>query len=153
VSDRYSTAIHEAGHAVMACRLKRPIGDATIVPICGANGKVDIDFSALEDAKEWAAQVAMCLIASYGACLAGRAGMMGTYQDGERARSTLETYTDDPEAFEKCKTLAVEMMHRPENIAAVQRLAKLLLERETIDGDAVRACIAQADSDLKEGMR
>jgi hypothetical protein len=149
------TAIHEAGHAVMAHRLCLPIHSVSLIPVVvdgiRRNGGT---YPLNPDAwKEQPEKVAKCFLAAWPACLAaGVSGHVGRQDDMDKALRILWEWLKDEQAARKvyaeCETCASEMMGRPENIEAVKQLANLLLKRKKIDGADVQARIQQSDLDL-----
>lgn len=133
----------------MACRLNVPFRCVTIDPAVaeGNNGGLmDPDFTV---ASRREAHASMLLsLAGYFACDAANVANYGWDTDVLRAQGTARIWWkgDDPiAAYNKAKACAEDMMRKPENRAAVERLSALLLEHRTLDADVVRSCIAQAD--------
>lgn len=149
------TAIHEAGHAVAHVRLRphRGLGYATIVPN-HENGTAGNSIHEDEwdcNAESMQGEVTV-LCAGYGACVA--AGMdetlarEGCDSDFEKAEQIIRGWSLSP-LSEQLK-LAIEMMQRPENRKAVQRLADELMKRQTVDGDEVGVIVEVSDGATTE---
>lgn len=153
MSDLRCTAIHEAGHAVMAYRLDLQIHSISLIPtvVDGAlrNGGTHI-YGAIES-KAHATETALCSLAAFPACVAaGVDGWLGRQEDMDGALQALWKWFDDaPAVYKECEARADAMMNESKNKAAVERLAALLLERKIINGADVRDCIAQSDRDIR----
>ncbi len=153
---RRSTAYHEAGHAVMAVLLGRPIEKVTISPahlqaggsrlgVCKIQkGRTKPSKSGLED------EVLILLAGMVGEALAtGRYNQAGAAKDLQMVQTLLTTNraTDDTR-FQK---LARRMLDKTEHLLfapaakqALRRVAQELMERETISGRAVRHFVDEA---------
>jgi hypothetical protein len=157
-----STAIHEAGHAVACYRFwpTRYVGDLTIVEdrennAAGSHETLEaLEFPWSDDSEEQARQDAefekgaIYYCAGYAATIV--AGIpeadaaRGAWSDFERA----EHCTRVPLATSKQR--AVELMTRPENVAAVTRLADELIARGTIPSEEIDFLIDIADGNATE---
>jgi hypothetical protein len=108
-------------------------------------GRVETEgepFSAVstDEAKD---QALFCL-AGYAACLVAGCENVGFNTDFNDAYRLSTKWGSD--LFEEWKSQAVEMMRTPQNRRAVELVAILLLERGTIEGEAIRECIFQSDA-------
>lgn len=137
------TAIHEAGHAVAFVRLRSDLPWAypdfvTIEPGEDYLGRY-VEASLGSEVRETGLADAIAVCAGYAATVA--AG----YSEDEATRGCGSDfkYVNEwtgvplPVAMEG----AVEFMRRPENVAAVARLAELLLARGTVDGAEVERVV------------
>ncbi len=153
MSDQRHTAVHEAGHAVMACRLGIEVQSITLVPqvVDGIRRNGGTHLRGAIVSKQDAIDTALCFLAAFPACVAaGVDGWLGRQDDMDGALSVLSKWVENAEvAYDECEARANAMMGESKNKAAVERLASLLLERRSLDGDAVLACIAQSDADLE----
>lgn len=140
----------------MAHRLDLGIDYVSLVPTV-VDGVKRNGGTHLLDSDAWKKQpeqVAKFALAAWPACIAaGVDGYLGRQDDMNKALLTLFLWLKNEPAARKvyaeCETCANEIMGRPQNIAAVERLASFLLERKEIDGADVQACIVQSDADLK----
>lgn len=153
---RLATAYHEAGHAVMATLLGRPIEKVTICPAqmqAGASrlgvckiqkGRTKPSQDAIED------EVMILLAGMAGEALAtGRYNQGGAAQDLHMVRTLLMTSrAKDEKRFQK---LARRMLDKTEHLLfapaakhALRQIAEQLLEKETISGRAVRHLVDEA---------
>ena len=152
-SDRRHVAYHEAGHAVANCRFEILQTKATIVPRGGFSGAV------VSEGKDhlWSADQAQSQVLSF---CAGYAALIAT---GLERGIALQGCDDDIDAaagliadWALSGTLidwqarAVELMSRPENIRAVDFVAKELLKHETLYGDYVGMLIQWADGNITD---
>jgi hypothetical protein len=146
-SRRRQTAIHEAGHAVAFYRLFenfRMSWYVTIVPDPDDDTLGHHAFEGDFSNPDRDSDHETCSCAGYGAVRAsGQEESEATWGCGfdfENVRSDLEA----------AKARALDLMTRPENVRAVQRLADELLSRETIPGDEIEVLIDVADGELSE---
>jgi len=152
--DFTTTALHEAGHAVAHMRLGirqdavsiQPNDEKKTLGYCSAEG--------LEHVwdREGAEPQALALYAGYAALLAAgypqEVAEHGAWGDFEQAEQLIEYWgIGTPEEW---RAKSVEFMARPENVAAVRRLADGLMQYKTIDGQLIDLFIAVADGEITE---
>ena len=149
--DDEQTAIHEAGHAVAFYRLfeGRYGGPLTIEPTeetSGSHKAEELTFSLDvedEDVLDGREREGVYACAGYAALVAAGypddVAQLGCESDFEVATETSER------DLAVVKLEAVELMSRPENITAVQRIAQELSSRKRLDSDVVDVLIEVAD--------
>ena len=122
-----AVAIHEAGHAVAHVRLGLDHDGANIIPdedgqLGGAAGEGQEHVEGERGAKH----VVLAFCAGYAALVAaGHAedtARVGADDDFEQAREVIDSW-GLPGGFESWQAQAVELMSRPENVAAVALVA------------------------------
>ena len=145
-------AIHEAGHAVAHYRLRLELGYVSIV----AQGK---NAGAVTGAGVYhvhnrmdAKKQVIAYLAGYAALVARgydeETALQGTGSDMECVSELFELWNLND--LDKWKSLAVKMMSRPKNIAAIDRLARELETRQKFDSDMAMVFIEVADGDSTE---
>lgn len=145
-------AMHEAGHAVACHRLfpDRLSWILTIEPNEYSFGRIESEYwefsidGDLEVAEQYFLDDAVFACAGYGAMKAAgytdERAQWGCEPDFERAGHRLE----------RAKTKAVALMALPDNIRAVDRLAKELMRHRTLDGDHMGIVIDVSDGGTTE---
>jgi hypothetical protein len=159
--DLTTTALHEAGHAVASKRLFpwRPVDDLSIVPnydegTAGSHETLEaVEFDLTDDPAELERQneefrkQAVYQCAGYAALIAAgysqREASHGCGADFARGTNAYITLKD-------AQRRAVDLMRNTENVAAVARIAKALIEHGTLDPDNVDALISVADGEMTE---
>jgi len=151
------TACHEAGHAVAFVRLfdGREQGRVTIEPrgdAAGCHLAEVLSFPPTED--ETPEQRATIENEAIYAC-AGYAALVATGYSKEEAGRGCDSDFEDAEAGSKksleiVKKEAVLLMSRPENMKAVARIAKELIQEKTLDADQVEILIEIEDGHTTE---
>jgi len=157
-NSRRATAYHEAGHAVMAVLLGRPIEKVTVSPgqlqaggsrlgVCKIQkGRTKPSKNGLQD------DVMILLAGMVGESLAtGRYNQAGATQDLQMVRALLTANRAKNDArFQK---LARRMLGKTEHLLfapaakqALRHVAEELSERETISGRAVRHFVEEAQN-------
>lgn len=151
-----ATAYHEAGHAVMAVLLGRPIEKVTICPTQLATGGNRLGVCKIQKGRTKPSKTAtddevMILLAGMvgEALVTGRYNQAGASQDLQRVHMLLTANrAKDEKRFQK---LARRMLDKTEHTLfapaakqALQRVAEELLERETISGRAVQHFMDEA---------
>ena len=160
MEDKTITALHEAGHAVAFVRLwqvGRVSRRVTIVnddEMLGRHSVEDLVFKVASNTDDSAVQnaefekEAIYCFAGYAAVLAAGhsddTALDGCTTDFDQARQCTET------PLEIIKQQAVALMHLPENIAAVRRLADELIHRQTISGDEIDMLVDVSDGSMSE---
>ena len=148
------TAIHEAGHAVAHVRLGLDHEGAHIV----ADGNGLLGAATGEgQAHVWntagAERVVLAFCAGYAALVAsgGDHGQAvdGTGDDFEQAQELIDFWglAGDLAVWQR---RAVELMRKPENLAAVALVARHLQERKRLDGELVDVLVSVADGETTE---
>lgn len=149
-----ATAIHEAGHAIAHARLGIDQHSVSIVrdPVKRTLGAV-----AAEGANHvWDASQARDQVIAY---LAGYAAMRaagysraeanaGAWGDFEHAQHLIDFWLDRPLPYWKAR--AVALMRKPDNVKAVQILARWLRARNTLEGNLLSAVICYATGEWSE---
>lgn len=150
-----ATAYHEAGHAVMACLVGRPIQNVTISPAKIQTGgvrlgAVKIQKGRRKSSNDWLEDEVLILFAGMVAesKFTGRYCERGASSDLAAIRRLLSSRARNEKQLEK---LERRMLNKTEyvldelaNEKAVESIAKELIEKETISGRAVRHFLNQA---------
>ncbi len=153
--DKQQTAIHEAGHAVAHCRLSIEHDGAHIVPddeagLLGAAIGAGIRHVWSEPEAQ-SMVIAFC--AGYGALIAAGypddVAIAGTDDDFGQAQQLLSFWSLSGH-LDDWKARAVQLMRKPENVAAVALVARHLLDRERLDGEFVDVLVEVADGESTE---
>jgi len=139
-----TTAYHEAGHAVVALALGRPVQQVSIRPNATRLGECQLKkgaFRPTADALETQVLILLAGLAAEGRRL-GRYDWDGATLDLREARSLLRSRAGRERALER---LERRMLDKAEHLladdatwAAVERIAAELLLKETISGRAAR---------------
>jgi hypothetical protein len=153
MSDDHHTALHEAGHVVMAYRLNAPVWWATIDDADHAGGQADqsarlAGYSYDENQAHGVETQVAILLAGYAACIAADFGekraMIGCGNDFNRSRwALIRAYGDD--SIETRKARVVAIMKQGRNRHAVATLADRLIQRRRLEFEEIDACIEAAD--------
>lgn len=150
-----ATAYHEAGHAVVALALGRPVQKLSIKPAERWLGRCEFHkgrFAAYKDLKE--AQI-LILLAGLAAEArhTGRYGWDGAAHDLDVVRSLLGTRAGDDRRAERLESRLLDktehLLDRPELWLAVEQIAAELLRRTTISGRTARHFFEQAAAQVE----
>ena len=141
-----STAVHEAGHAVAHVRLGILQWHATIEPL-----DADLAGSVLADDSVWnrddAENQALALYAGYAACLAAglspELAAVGCDDDFAKAAALISNWCVGDVA--ELTRRAVDLMSQPENIKAVQVIARELLIERVLRVESIDLLVDVAD--------
>jgi len=148
------TAIHEAGHAVALRRLwpgGRYAGELSIVSdgvLAGFHQQEELMIPVADnspEADEALHNEAIVCCAGYAACIAH-----GYSEDEAAAGCDSDFEKVDTKQLDAMKREAVELMRKPENLQAVERVADELLKRERIDGQTVDVLLEVAFGESSE---
>lgn len=154
-NDRREIALHEAGHALAHVRLLVDHDGAHILSdeeaglLGAATGAGVRHVWGANEAKDMV--IAFC--AGNGALKAAgypeEVALAGTGDDFEQAQDLLDFWgiAGDLSVW---KDAAVELMRRPENVAAVALIAQNLLDRDRLDGELVEVLVNLADGEATE---
>jgi hypothetical protein len=163
VPEREFLAFHEAGHAVMATILRRPIRRASIRQTHGLTGYVDYQHasSALGDVREEHRPIietdALILLAGRAAECERTLGSPLSHAslDRQNARALLATLEDSEEVVMNwMRYLLVRAQSMlQQDWPLVHAVAHALLEHEELDGDAVLRVMRDARARLASGER
>ncbi|HSI51853.1 MAG TPA: hypothetical protein VLA61_26600 [Ideonella sp.] len=145
------TALHEAGHALAHVRLQIDQMRASIVPTDELQGAV------LSNCDVWTAAGAEDMaIADCAGCAALKAvgqaddaAAPGCDSDFESAESLADDWSLEG-GLEGCKSRAVDLMSRPENLTAVALIAEHLLMHLTLDAEYTQVLVDVADGETTE---
>jgi hypothetical protein len=150
-ADRIAT--HEAGHAVAHVRQGLDHEGANIIPNDAdgtLGGAAGAGVGQVWQSDE-AGPVVLAYCAGYAALVAAgysdAEALRGTDQDFAEAESVITTWAL-PDGLEGWKTRAVEMMGRPENVAAVALVAQHLTERRVLSPDLLGALVELSDGEI-----
>ena len=151
----HHTAIHEAGHAVAHVRLGLGHDGAHIIPneedgtLGGALGE---GAKQVWD-KDGAEPVVLSFLAGYAALVAAGVSVSvarrGADQDFEEAEEVISFWGLHGD-IEVWLARSVELMRRPENLAAVALVAEHLLQRRRLPFDYVGVLVDMADGNVTE---
>ena len=144
-------AIHEAGHAVACVRLfpSRVSDNVSIEPdheemSLGRHASEELRVSVHTSDNQ--ADVIFLAEATY--CCAGYAALLAAGHSKAQALAGCDQDFDEAGSFlEAGKRDAVELMRRPENLRAVELIAKELLQRKRLNGDHVAVLIDFSDGE------
>lgn len=150
-----ATAIHEAGHAVMATLLGRSIQKVTIAPGRMQSGDVRLGICEMKKGRVKASKDAVeddVLILLAGmvaeARFTGQYCHEGAAQDLRAVKRLLENRAGSEQQLQRLQRRMLakteHLLHDEANARAVQRVANELLQRTTISGRAVRHLFDQA---------
>ena len=153
MTDQTSTAIHEAGHAVAHFRLNVLQGMATIKPKGGNLGSVSAEGKDHVWDAEYARKQVLCYCAGYAALIAAdysdEDAKQGADNDFNIATKLL-AWLPLPSTLEEWLSKSVTLMSSPENIRAVDFVAKALMEHETLNADYVDMSVEYVDGKFTE---
>ena len=160
-ADRLGTAYHEAGHAVMAVLLGRPIEKVTISPAQLATGgsrlgACKIQKGQTKPTKDAVEDSVLILLAGMVAesRVTGRYNQAGAAQDLMMVKELLTAQRATTEnAFQKLAKRMVDktehLLSEPAARKAVKLVADELVENETISGRAVKHSVQMAQQQTK----
>lgn len=154
-----ATAYHEAGHAVMAMTLGRPIHKVTISPAqlqTGGSrlGACKIEKGRFKASKDWLEDEALILFAGMVAesHFTGQYCTQGAAQDLRAAKRLLANRATSERQLERLESRLLDkaehLLGDQGHTKAIELIAQELLQKETISGRAVRHLLEQA---LQEG--
>lgn len=150
-----ATAYHEAGHAVMAALVGRPVLKVTIAPgqtISGVRlGVCELQKGRSKKSKDWLEDEVLILLAGMVAesQLTGKYCHAGAAQDLSAARRLLsQSRATNPRQLERLEQRLIDKTeHLLGDVAttnAVKQIAAELLEKTTLSGRAIRHWLQQA---------
>jgi hypothetical protein len=148
------TATYEAGHVVAHVRLGLEHRRVSLGPRGnGVHGTAGREGARPASDAARAKLVALAHCAGYAALIAAGYGeadaLRGTGDDFREADELLQRWRLGGD-IATWKAQAVELMRRPENVAAVAVVAQHLLERRKVDSDWVGCVLALLDGDMTE---
>jgi hypothetical protein len=151
---RTATAYHEAGHAVMALSLGRPVHKVTIVPgqmLGGIRlGACEIDKRRLKASKAWLEDDVLLLLAGMvaEAHFTGEYCQAGATQDLLIVRRLLQARAANERQLERLQRRLLDktehLLSDEGHAKAIELIARELLHKTTISGRAVRHLFEQA---------
>lgn len=152
INDRH-TAIHEAGHTVAHIRLGMEHDGADIIRVDGRLGAAKGEGKKHVWDENGAESVVLACCAGYAAMIAAGhtedEALSGVYKDFEEAGEVITAWAL-PGSIEDWQARAVDLMRRPENVAAVALIAEHLLQRKCLDGDYCDVLVELADGETNE---
>lgn len=142
---REATAWHEAGHAVMAIALGRPVHKVTIVPARQGGGGLRLGACQIRKGRvkpvddRMEAEVLILLAGMIGESMrTGNLCREGAAQDLRQARRLMEQRADPGRQLERLERRmldkTVHLLGEAGNALALEWIAAALIERETISG-------------------
>ncbi len=141
---QHLTAIHEAGHAVMALLMGRPVQKVSIVPKTRRLGAVTMQKGRSKPTKDLLEADLLILLAGMAAearC-SGKYNLQGAAQDLQMAEKLALHRGGNPKQASKVIGKALDktnhLLSQEENWAAVKAIAKELLEHQTISGRSAK---------------
>lgn len=151
-----ATAYHEAGHAVLALALGRPITKVSVLPNHLRLGQCDIQKGAFKPSQDALETQVLILLGG----LAAEARQTGQYcwegaaQDLRVVRSLANKRAASLKQIERLERRMLDktehILEQPGNWQAVQRIAEELLRCSTISGRAVRHLFDEAIKSHRE---
>ncbi len=159
-TEAMATAYHEAGHAVMALYLGRPIQKVTIAAGQSDIGRQHLGMCHIKKgrtraSKDWLEDEVLILLAGLvaEARWTGRYGTSGALQDLRQVRRFVATRADGPRQIERLeRRLLNKTEHHfddPGLWRAVEQIAAELVRCQTISGRNARHVFEQAQSQCK----
>lgn len=153
----HATAHHEAGHAVAHIRLGIEQLSATIAPkaVPGGRRLGAVIAEGVQQVwnKEQAAPMVIAFGAGYAALVAAGHGdheaRDGADDDFDQAQYLID-FWGLPDTLDASLAQAVELMRRPENVAAVALVAEHLLKHKMLDADYLAVLVDLADGNTTE---
>ena len=152
---RWLTAYHEAGHAVIALAVGRPLQKVTIAANRVRLGLCHLQKGRSRASKDWLEDEILILLAGMAAesQVSGKYNLGGAEQDLKMARRLAIMRAGNAQQAERLErrllTKTEYLLAEEGHWNAVQHIAKDLLERETISGRAAlhwfNQAVAQAD--------
>ena len=142
IDSRTMTAYHEAGHAIIAIVLGRPIQKISIIPNKTRLGACEIKKGRFQPSDDWLEDEVLILMAGVAAeaKLTGRYDWQGAGQDMRNVRRlTLARGGDETRAEKLERRLLAKTEHLLDDDATwktAKQIAQALLEKETISGRA-----------------
>jgi hypothetical protein len=143
VWEKRHIAIHEAGHAVMACRFNIEIIKVSIIRNDDVAGRV---FEAFPDeiVTTESADRRIYLLGGCAAAVVFGSTTRGSNNDFNEVRWPLQSLNLG--SLDDWKECAVDIMRRPSNVRSVELVVEQLMQHGEIGVDVVKACIATADN-------
>jgi ATP-dependent Zn protease len=149
-----ATAYHEAGHAVMALILGRPIQKVTIAPSqlpLGSTrlGACEMKKGRSKSTQDWLEDDVLILLAGMVAesQLTGRYCELGATSDLHAARRLLSNRATNQKQLERQERRAVDkvehLLSEPAHLQAIEQIAMELVQLTTISGRQVRHMFEQ----------
>lgn len=159
-----ATAWHEAGHAVMAALVGRPIQKVTITPANLQTGGVRLGAVKIQKGRAKSSRDPLedeVLILLAGMVAEARFTenycRRGAASDLRSVRRLLETRANSDRQLEKLEqrmlNKAEHLLHEPENIAAIESVANELVSKQSISGRAVVHLLKQAQDAQRKADR
>ena len=156
-----ATAWHEAGHAVMAVLVGRPIQKVTIAAANMQTGGVRLGAVKIQKGRSKSSSDPLedeVLILLAGMVAEARFTdaycRKGAGHDLRSVRRLLSTRANSERQLEKLERRMLDktehLLNEPQHIAAVEHVAKELLEKRTISGRAVKHLVEQASQQRKK---
>ena len=151
-----ATAFHEAGHAVAALVLGRPVEKVTIAPSRSSTGRMNLGICKIQKGrtkptKDWLEDEAMILFAGMvsESHFTGQYCQQGAGQDLRAARRLLsQTRATTERQLEKLERRLLDktehLLDEECNTKAIEMIAAELIANETISGRAVKHLFNQA---------
>lgn len=154
-----ATAWHEAGHAVMALALGRPIRKISIVPSRRAGGERQlgscrIDRGRFRPSGDWLEDEVLILLAGMVAesLVTRQYCRLGAGEDLRQARQLLGQRAGSGRQIERLEQRMLDkaehLLSDPARVRAIQLIAEELQEKETISGRAARHFFQQAEAEF-----
>lgn len=150
-----STAYHEAGHAVMAHILGRPVQKVTVAPAQLQTGGIrlgacDIKKGRNKATRDALADQALILLAGMVAesHFTGRYCQQGAAQDLMNVHRLLQSRAGNPRQLKRLENRLIDkaetLLQETVNAKAIERIAQALIEQTSLSGRAVRHLHEQA---------
>lgn len=142
--DQTTVAFHEAGHAVMALALGRPVHKVSIHPNDMRLGHCELKPGAFRPTQDVVEMQVLILLGGLvaEARYSGRYAWDGAAQDLRFVRTLTSSRAGGPRQIERLERRMLQkaehLLDQPENWRAVQRIAEELLKVTTISGRAAR---------------
>lgn len=149
-SDQIATAYHEAGHAVMALALGRPVQRVSILPNQIRLGQCEIQKGTFRASKDVLETEILILLGGPAAeaRVTGRYCLQGAAQDLRGVRKLVERRAGGSKQIERLERRMLDkaehLLGQPAIWVATQRIAEELLARTTISGRAARHLFDEA---------
>lgn len=155
-SQEIATAYHEAGHAVMALALGRPVQKVTVQPNEVRLGQCEIRKGRFRPSKDVLETEMLILLGGVAAEVlhSGRYEFAGAAQDLRSLRLLAATRAGGEKQIERLERRMLDkaehVLGRPGNWEAVRLIAEELLSRTTISGRAARHLFERAVSRYRD---
>ena len=153
MTDLKRTAYHEAGHSVAHLRLGVLQAMTTIKAGAGTLGHVTAEGKEHVWSEEDAEKQVLCYCAGYAALMAAGysqdAAMLGTEDDFENASDLIAAWSLSG-TLDEWRARSVELMNRPENIRAVEAVARALMDHESLDDGYIDLLVDLVDGNISK---